>query len=78
MGRNRRYVYRKDVLLVAFIIKMNIIFRTKGNEKSFNPTYYISLVLAHALSRIRGLEWDFYYYGDMERHSVIRMKVSNK
>ena len=25
MGRDRRYLYRKDVLLVAFIIKMNIL-----------------------------------------------------
>lgn len=61
MGRIRRFLYRENVLLVAFLIKMNILFRTKGNEKSFNPTYYISLVLAHVLSRIRGLEWDFYY-----------------
>lgn len=33
MGRDRRYVYRKDVLLVAFIIKMNILFKSGGADR---------------------------------------------
>lgn len=33
MGRDRRYVYRKDVLLVAFLIKMNIIFKSGGADR---------------------------------------------
>lgn len=33
MGRDRRYIYRKDVLLVAFIIKMNILFKSCGADR---------------------------------------------
>lgn len=33
MGRIRRFLYRENVLLVAFIIKMNILFKSGGADR---------------------------------------------
>jgi len=33
MGRIRRFLYRENVLLVAFLIKMNILFKSGGADR---------------------------------------------